>query len=143
MSSQKHQGSFSAILHMKMCPYIYFQWYGYTCGARVSFVRTDQFSVRVKKNTSRISVSSAHICFSICFIILQAKVYYLPLDCFCLIWIWLRIVSYEINTTCDNFVMIFQVNMNQASSYFEIFIFSHMHYVYRNNILLNKFKKTF
>ena len=36
-------------LRMEVCPYSYFRWCGYFWGAWVSFVRTDEFSVRVKK----------------------------------------------------------------------------------------------
>ena len=44
-------------LHMEVHPYIYFEWCGYFCGPWVSFVTTDEFSVRVTKITSRIGVS--------------------------------------------------------------------------------------
>ena len=40
------------------CPYSYFRWCGYLCGPWVSFVTTDEFSVRVTNIASRISVSS-------------------------------------------------------------------------------------
>ena len=38
-------------------PYSYFRWCGYFCGPCVSFVTTDEFSVRVTKITLRIGVS--------------------------------------------------------------------------------------
>ena len=34
---------------MEMHPFSYFQWCGYFCGSKVSFVTTDEFSVRVRK----------------------------------------------------------------------------------------------
>ena len=45
---------------MQVHPYSYFQWCGYFWGPWVSFVMTDEFSVRVTKNTSRIGVSWTH-----------------------------------------------------------------------------------
>ena len=42
---------------MEVCPYGYFRWCGYFRGPCVSFVTTDEFSVRVTKITSRIGVS--------------------------------------------------------------------------------------
>ena len=44
-------------LHMEVHPYSYFRWCGYFRGPWVSFVMTDEFSVRVAKITSRIGVS--------------------------------------------------------------------------------------
>ena len=44
-------------LHMEVQPYRCFQWYGYFQGPWVSFVMADEFSVRVRKITSRIGVS--------------------------------------------------------------------------------------
>ena len=44
---------------MKVRPYSYFRWCGYFCGY-VSFVRADEFSVRVTKITLRIEVSRTH-----------------------------------------------------------------------------------
>ena len=41
---------------MKVSPYSYFQWCGYFWGSWMSFVMTDEFSVRVTKITSRISI---------------------------------------------------------------------------------------
>ena len=58
--SQKYRGSFSAMLHMEVCPYSYFQWCWYFWGLQVSFVMTDEFSVRVTKITSRIGVAWTH-----------------------------------------------------------------------------------
>ena len=46
--------------HKKVHPYSYFQWCGYFWGPWVSFVTTDEFSVRVTKITSRIGVSWTH-----------------------------------------------------------------------------------
>ena len=43
--------------HMEVHPYSYFQWCGYFLGLWVSFVMTDEFSVRVTKITSTIGVS--------------------------------------------------------------------------------------
>ena len=43
--------------HMEVCPYSYFWWHGYVQGPWVSFVMTDEFSVRVAKIASRIGVS--------------------------------------------------------------------------------------
>ena len=43
--------------HTEVHYYSYFWWCGYFGGPWVSFVRTDEFSVRVTKITSRISVS--------------------------------------------------------------------------------------
>ena len=40
-------------LHMEVCPHSYFWWFG----PRVSFITTDEFSVRVAKITSKIDVS--------------------------------------------------------------------------------------
>ena len=45
------------MLGMDVCLYSYFQWCGYFRGPCVSFVLTDEFSVRVTKITSRIGVS--------------------------------------------------------------------------------------
>ena len=45
---------------MEVCPYSYFRWCGYFWGPWVSFVTTDEFSVRVTKFTSRIGVSWTH-----------------------------------------------------------------------------------
>ena len=42
---------------MEVRPYNYFRWSGYFQGPWVSFVTTDEFSVRVSKITSRIGVS--------------------------------------------------------------------------------------
>ena len=42
---------------MEVRPYSYFRWCGYFWGPWVSFVTTDEFSVRVTKITSRIGVS--------------------------------------------------------------------------------------
>ena len=42
---------------MEACPYSCFWWCGYFGGLWVSFVKTDEFSVRVPKITSRIRVS--------------------------------------------------------------------------------------
>ena len=47
-------------LWMEVHPYSYFQWCGYFWGPWVSFVTTDEFSVRVTKITSRIGVSWTH-----------------------------------------------------------------------------------
>ena len=44
-------------LHMEVHPYSYFQWCGYFQSPRVSFIMTDEFSVRLTKVTSRIDVS--------------------------------------------------------------------------------------
>ena len=46
--------SFSAMSHMEMCCDSHFWWYVYFWGLWVSFVTTDQFSVRATKITSRI-----------------------------------------------------------------------------------------
>ena len=54
-------GSFSAMSHMKVCPYSYFLWCGYFQGPRVLFFTTDEFSVRVTKTTSRISASAVFL----------------------------------------------------------------------------------
>ena len=43
--------------HMEAHPYSCFWWCGYFRGPWVSFVKTDEFSVRVPKITSRIGVS--------------------------------------------------------------------------------------
>ena len=43
--------------YMEVRPYSYFQWCEYFRGPWVSFVITDEFSVRVTKVTSRIGVS--------------------------------------------------------------------------------------
>ena len=48
---------FVPCLHMEMHPDSYFQWCGYFLGTWVSFVITDELSVRVTKITSRIGVS--------------------------------------------------------------------------------------
>ena len=46
---------------MEVCPYSYFRLCGYIwVGPWVSFVTTDEFSVKVTKTTSRISVSLTH-----------------------------------------------------------------------------------
>ena len=45
---------------MEVHPYSYFRWCGYFWGSWVSFVTTDEFSMRVTKITSRIGVSSTH-----------------------------------------------------------------------------------
>ena len=45
---------------MEVCPYSYFRWCGYFRGPWVSFVMTDEFSVRVKKITSKIGVLWTH-----------------------------------------------------------------------------------
>ena len=45
---------------MEVCPYSYFQWYGELWLPWVSFVTTDEFPVRVRKITSRISVLWTH-----------------------------------------------------------------------------------
>ena len=45
---------------MEVRPYSYFRWCGYFWGPWVSFVTTDEFSVRVTKITSRIGVSWTH-----------------------------------------------------------------------------------
>ena len=45
---------------MKVHPYSYFRWCGYFWGPWMSFVTTHEFSVRVKKITSRIGVSWTH-----------------------------------------------------------------------------------
>ena len=45
---------------MEVCPYSYFQWCGYFWVPSVSFVKTDEFSVRVTKITSRIGISWTH-----------------------------------------------------------------------------------
>ena len=45
---------------MEVRPYSYFRWCGYFWGPWVSFVMTDEFSVRVTKITSRIGVSWTH-----------------------------------------------------------------------------------
>ena len=53
---------------MEVCPYSYFRWCGYFRGSWVSFVTTDEFSVRIAKITSRISVSWTHslpFCFNL------------------------------------------------------------------------------
>ena len=42
---------------MEVRPYSYFRWCGYFRGPWVSFVTTDEFSVRVTKIISRIGVS--------------------------------------------------------------------------------------
>ena len=47
-------------LHMEVFPDSYFRWCGYFWGPRVSFVMTDEFSMRVTKITSRIGVSWTH-----------------------------------------------------------------------------------
>ena len=47
-------------LGMEVDPYSYFQWYGYFSGPWVSFVMTDESSVRVTKITSGIGVSWTH-----------------------------------------------------------------------------------
>ena len=44
-------------LQMEVCRYSHFRWYAYFCGPWVSFVITDEFSVRATKITSRIGVS--------------------------------------------------------------------------------------
>ena len=56
-SAGKNNSSFSAMSHMEVCPYSYFQWCGYFQGPWVSFVTTNEFSVRVTRITSRIGVS--------------------------------------------------------------------------------------
>ena len=45
---------------MEACPFSYFLWWGYFWGSWMSFVVTDEFSVRVTKITSRIGVSWTH-----------------------------------------------------------------------------------
>ena len=45
---------------MEVCPHSYVLWCGYFWGSRVLFVLTDYFSVKVKKNTSRVGVSWTH-----------------------------------------------------------------------------------
>ena len=45
---------------MEVSPYSYFWWCGYIWGPWVSFVLTDEFSLRVTKITSRIGVSWIH-----------------------------------------------------------------------------------
>ena len=45
---------------MEVRPYSYFRWCGYFWGPWVSFVTTDEFSVRVTKITSRIGISWTH-----------------------------------------------------------------------------------
>ena len=54
------RGSFSTMTCMEVCPYIYFRWCGYFQGTWVSFVTTEEFSVRVTKITARIGVSFTH-----------------------------------------------------------------------------------
>ena len=51
---------FSTMMHMEVCPYSYFQWCKYFSGPWVSFVTTNEFSVRVTKIISRIGVSRTH-----------------------------------------------------------------------------------
>ena len=51
---------------MEVCSYSYFWWCGYFWAPCVSFVMTDEFSVRVTKITSRIGVSWTHS-LSFCF----------------------------------------------------------------------------
>ena len=43
-------------LRMEVRPHSYFQLCGYSCGTWMSFVTTNEFSVRVAKITSRIGV---------------------------------------------------------------------------------------
>ena len=45
---------------MEVRPYSFFRWCGYFWGPWVSFITTDEFSVRVTKITSRIGVSWTH-----------------------------------------------------------------------------------
>ena len=45
---------------MDVCPYSYFPWCGHFRGPWLSFVTTDEFSVRVKEITSMIGVSWTH-----------------------------------------------------------------------------------
>ena len=47
-------------LRMEVCPYSYFRWCAYFWRPRVSFVTTDEFSLRVTKITLRIGVSWTH-----------------------------------------------------------------------------------
>ena len=56
-SAGKSKGSFSALSFMEVCPCSYFWWCGYVRGPWVPFVMTDEFSVRVTKITSKISIS--------------------------------------------------------------------------------------
>ena len=51
-----------------ICPYSHFQWCGFFQGPWVSFGKTDEFSGRVTKITSKIGVSWTHslpFCFNI------------------------------------------------------------------------------
>ena len=43
--------------HVEVCPYSCFWWCGYLCGPWVSFITADEFSVRVIRISSKISVS--------------------------------------------------------------------------------------
>ena len=56
----KNRDSFSAMSRIEVCPYSYFRWCGYFRGPWVSFVTTDEFSVRVTKITWKIGVSWTH-----------------------------------------------------------------------------------
>ena len=51
---------FVSCLCMEVCPYSHFRWCGYYWGPWASFVTTHDFSVRVTKITSRITVSWTH-----------------------------------------------------------------------------------
>ena len=56
----KFWDSFSVILRINVCRYRYIQWCWYLRGPWVSFVRKDEFSVRVIYITLRIGVSWSH-----------------------------------------------------------------------------------
>ena len=56
----KISGSFSAMLRMEVYSYSYFWYCGHFWAPWVSFVMTDEYSVRFTKITARIGVSGTH-----------------------------------------------------------------------------------
>ena len=56
---------FRAMLHLKVCPYTYFRWCGYSSGPWVSFAIKVEFSMGFRKVTSRMSVSFTHLFYQV------------------------------------------------------------------------------
>ena len=84
ISRLKYWRSFSAISHMKVCPYSYFRWCGYFRSPWVSFVTTNEFSVMATKLTSRSAVSWTHslpFCFWPIFNLMKWPYYQKDVNC--------------------------------------------------------------
>ena len=65
ISNQKYGSTFSAMLCTEVYPYSYTWWCEYSQGPLVSFVTTDEFSVRITKITLRICVICIN-CINLC-----------------------------------------------------------------------------